>query len=68
MTRDEKFMAACRAFCEAERAVAAYRDAAYGTSAPEETKRLSWHALARARKDRYKARRRMMYHYKKLLD
>lgn len=66
MTRDEKFMAACRAFLDAERAVAACRIAAYGISPAETQYDIAWRELAAARRDRHRARRRMMYHYAKL--
>lgn len=66
MTRDEKFIAACRAFCDAERVVAAYHAAASGATAPDNARTLALIGLAVARRNRRNKRRRMMYHYTKL--
>lgn len=66
MTRDEKFVAACRAFCDAERAVAAKSAAVRKATAPDNSRALALIGLAVARRNRRNARRCMMYHYAKL--
>lgn len=66
MTRDEKFIAACRALSAAERAVAAYRAAVRKATAPDNSRVLALIGLAVVRRNRRNARRCMMYHYAKL--
>ena len=65
MTTDEKFIKAARDVAAAEARITEIRKATGGVSPA--TALVGWHELAAMRRTRQRARRRMMYHWRKMM-